>query len=376
MTMPGCRVCKAAPLEAWLVLPGMPQAAQGLPQAGALEADQPVDLVIGHCRACGTIQSASPPVPYYREVIRAVAYSPEMMEFRLRQLADFVQAHGLAGKKVLEVGAGRGEYLRLLQQVGLQAYGLEYGQASVQACLADGHHVQQLFPEAGSGAIAQGPFDAFASFNFLEHWPDPRGSLEVISRQLAPEAIGLIEVPNFDMILSKGLLTEFIADHIFYFTSGTLRTLLEISGFDVVSIQPVWYDYILSAQVRKKRPINPDGFEAMLCSMRSALHDFAARYGRVAVWGAGHQALATLALTDLAPKIRYVVDSAPFKQGRYTPATHLPIVAPDRLKEDPVDAVIVMAAAYGDEVVRQVRQEHGDTLKLGIVRDNQFEVVV
>ena len=93
----------------------------------------------------------------------------------------------------------------------------------------------------------------------------------------------------------------------------------------------------------------------------------------VAVWGAGHQALAALALGDLGGAIRYVVDSAPFKQNRFTPATHLPIVPPARLADDPPAAIIVMAASYSDEVVRLIREHHRLNLPVAILRPHGLE---
>ena len=36
------------------------------------------------------------------------------------------------------------------------------------------------------------------------------------------KSFGIIEVPNFDMILKKKLYTEFIRDHIYYFTKEIL----------------------------------------------------------------------------------------------------------------------------------------------------------
>jgi len=70
-----------------------------------------------------------------------------------------------------------------------------------------------------------------------------------------------------------------------------------------------------------------------------------------------------------------VVDSAPFKQGKYTPATHLPIVAPDVLDADPVDAVIVIAASYSDEVARIVRQKYPRVRHIAIVREDGLQEV-
>jgi hypothetical protein len=95
----------------------------------------------------------------------------------------------------------------------------------------------------------------------------------------------------------------------------------------------------------------------------------------VAVWGAGHQALAVLALADLGNKIAYVVDSAPFKQGRYTPATHIPIVSPEQLVENPIGAIIIMAASYSDEVARLIRKRHGNSIRVAVLRDYGLEEI-
>ena len=96
---------------------------------------------------------------------------------------------------------------------------------------------------------------------------------------------------------------------------------------------------------------------------------------KVAIWGASHQALAILSLLDLSDRIEYVVDSAAFKQGKFTPATHLPIVAPDKLNSDPVDAVIVMAAGYSDEVAGMIRQKFSKNINISILRDFGLEII-
>lgn len=365
------------PAQAALCLQDMPCSAQALPDFLGLTLDAPADLELACCAFCGLVQSQTAPVPYYREVIRATAFSREMGQFRREQLARFVARHVLQGRKVLEVGSGRGEYLQLLQDSGVQAFGTEFGVTSVLACHAQGLQVEQVFPEARDLNLMHGPFDAWVCFNFLEHWPNPRATLKAVYANLSENAVGLVEVPNFDMILSKHLITEFISDHLLYFTSHTLRTMLEVSGFEVLEISPIWHDYILSAQVRKRPSFFGDPFSLVLRHMKEAILQFVTRHGQngVAVWGAGHQALAALSLLRLRNHIRYVVDSAPFKQGRYTPATHIPIYAPEQLRMDPVGAVIVMAAGYSDEVVRLIRDGYGNTMQLAILRESELEVL-
>lgn len=314
---------------------------------------------------------------YYREVIRAAAYSPEMRAFREAQFAEWARRYALAGRRVLEIGCGRGEYLTLLNKVGLDAHGLEAGTASLRACRAAGLQAVRGYLTRRSGMLPGAPFDAFASFNFLEHWPDPVGSLRAIGRNLAHSGVGLVEVPNVDMILRQGLFSEFIADHLLYFTEDTLRFTLHRAGFEVLTCRAVWHDYILSAEVRKRAPLDVGPLEARRLAITDALRAFIARYpaGQVGVWGAGHQALAVIALAGIARDLRYIVDSAPFKQGRFSPASHLPIVAPTTLFAEPVRAIIVMAASYSDEVAAILRRDYDPAMAVAILREDRLDMV-
>lgn len=371
-----CRLCggdlSSRPL---LVYRDMPQAAQHLPDKRQLHADTPVTLDLRQCPACGLVQLKAKPVPYYREVIRATGLSEEMTAFRITQLRAFVHAHSLSGQRALEVGCGRGEYLALLQHAGLDAHGIEYAPEAVSHCQAQGLKASRAFLDKASPRLPEGPFKAFFMFSFLEHLPNPGGMLRAIAGNLEEGAVGLVEVPNLDMILEKDLFSEFISDHLCYFTQATLTAALTLNGFEVLACTEVWHRYILSATIRKRSLLDLARFQVRQDHLRRTLHQCLDQVpsGRVAVWGAGHQALALLALADLGKRIRYVVDSAPFKQGRFTPATHLPIVPPSTLASDPVEAVIVMAASYSDEVARILRRDYSRHLKVWILRDSGLE---
>lgn len=369
--MDHCRVCGmelfSEPLLEW---PNMPRAAQYLPEAQALATETGVDLVVRQCSGCGLVQLWGEPVPYYRDVIRAAGISSEMRAFRAQQFADFLEQYSLRGQRVLEVGCGRGEYLTIMQEVGAKAYGLEHLPESVVACRQQGLAVQEGFMEGADTRLPEAPFEAFFTLNFLEHQPTPKNFLRGIWHNLVPQGIGLVEVPNFDMMLRQRLFSEFTTDHLLYFTAETLATTLEVSGFEVLDSRVVWHDYILSAIVRKRTALDASEFARYPEKLKAQLNAYLAGFapGEVAVWGAGHQAFAVLALAELGGKIRYVVDSAPFKQNRFTPATHLPIVPPQTLETDPVAAVIVMAAGYSDEVAATLRDRY-PKVQVALLRD-------
>lgn len=372
-----CRVCgRPLPETRLLHFENMPKAAQFLPDAESLAQDRGVDLDIYQCSGCGLVQTGNEPVPYYKEVVRAAAFSEEMKTFRREQFGAFVEKYALQGKKLIEIGCGRGEYLSLLQEAGVDGYGLEYAAQSVQQCKDQGLRVECGYVDSADYSMPHAPFDAFAVLNFLEHWPDPNASLSGIAHNLREGGIGLVEVPNYDMILRKNLFTEFISDHIFYFTRESLETTLRLNGFEVIECSEVWYGYILSADVRKRSVCDVSSFDASRQKIKQEIDEYVScfRDKGVAIWGAGHQALASIALLGLAGEIKYVVDSAPFKQNKFTPASHIPIVAPERLSADPVGAVIVMAASYSDEVAKMLRQRFGDAISVAILRDFGLEM--
>ena len=86
---------------------GSPKSAQGFLN-DLSEQDEVVNLEIYQCTKCGLVQHNLDPVSYYKEVIRAVAFSPEMGKFRLAQLGSWVFKNNLQNKKILEVGCGKG----------------------------------------------------------------------------------------------------------------------------------------------------------------------------------------------------------------------------------------------------------------------------
>jgi SAM-dependent methyltransferase len=370
-----CKICSNALFnEPLLKYENMPSLAQHLPDQEGIKNDHGVDLNIYQCSGCGLVQLDIEPVPYYKEVIRAVAYSPAMKEFRLKQFSDFLEKYNLKNKKVLEIGSGRGEYLSLMGQAGAESYGLEYSQAAVDECIKNGLSVSQGFVDNENFKIPNAPFEAFFIVSFFEHLPKPNQVLLGIKNNLADGAVGIVEVPNFDMMLRDHLFSEFMRDHLFYFTKQTLTTTLELNGFEVLNIQEIWQNYILSATVKKRSRIDLSAFAEYQAKIKKEIDDYLSHFKDVAIWGAGHQAFAIMSMMNLGGRIKYVVDSAPFKQGKFTPATHIPIVAPENLNSNPVDAVIIMTGSYSDEVKKIMREKFDKNIHVAILRDFGLEI--
>jgi C-methyltransferase C-terminal domain len=50
----------------------------------------------------------------------------------------------------------------------------------------------------------------------------------------------------------------------------------------------------------------------------------------------------------------YTVDKNPYKHGRFTPGTHIPIFPPDRIRETKPDYILILPWNFKDEIMQQM----------------------
>lgn len=376
--MKTCIVC-GAPLmeEPLLVCKNMTASAQDMPTKEQLADDVSLDLKLCQCSGCGLVQFDSGPVWYYRDVIRAGGYSTTMRQLRHEQYDRFIKTCGLEGKKIIEVGCGQGEFLEELTKFPVQVYGIEHKDDLVEKARQKGLCVVKDFTETPDQILKNGPFDAFLSFNFLEHQPDPNTMLRCIYNNLTPDGCGLITVPCWDYLVENEAYYELLRDHIANYSEDTLEFLLRKNGFTVLDSRRVNRDTI-EMIVRKKQRIDTSGMERNRVRLYTQVHEYIGSRiqsgKKIALWGASHQGFTFASTMELGDKFEYIIDSAPFKQGRYAPVSHLPIVAPDHFFEQPVDCILIAAPGYASEIAKTIRAKFGANVEISSLTGAQIEI--
>ena len=377
--MKRCIACGAPLWETpLLTLDNMPASAQHMPDAQGVKEDRGLTLDLCQCMGCGLVQFDCEPVDYYRDVIRAGGFSKTMVELRRYQYKHLIDSYHLEGKKFIEVGCGQGEFLKVLSEFPVEVHGIEHDPHLVELARAQGLDVTEGFTETEDTRFAGGLYDVFLSFNFLEHQPDPSTMLQAIYRNLEDDAVGLITVPSFEYIMDHNSYYELIRDHLAYYTFETLTPLLERNGFQVEECEVINRD-TLSVIVRKRPQMDTENLLECYVNLKREMETYMkyldAWDKKVAIWGASHQGFTLAATTKLGEKARYIIDSAPFKQGKFAPASHLPIVGPDHFHEHPVDAIIITAPGYTDEIAASIRQKFGTAVEIRAMRSNHLEMV-
>ena len=104
-----------------------------------------------------------------------------------------------SGLKLLDIGCGTGTFLRIVQDMGFDAVGIEPNKKAAEYA-ADKNHVTALQGTLDDYDFSPETFDAVSLIQTLEHLPDPLKTLSDIRMVLKKGGAVFIEVPNFSNI--------------------------------------------------------------------------------------------------------------------------------------------------------------------------------
>ena len=373
-----CLICdsRLSSKDLLLSLPNMPASAQNIPAKDELDSDYSISLNMFQCPCCGLVQLDAEPVNYYRQVIRAGGETSTMVNLRRQEYSDFVQQFNLEGKCIIEIGCGRGEFLKEWKGFPVEAYGIEDDQKLVDIANQSGLQVYKSFAADEQTKLPGAPYDAFVQFNFLEHQPYPNEMLQCIYNNLTDDGVGLVTVSSLEYILKYDGYYELIRDHIAYYSESTLRFLFEKNGFEIVSCKTVNRD-THEIMVRKRKKVSVDSltqnFNDLKQEFEEYLNAYISRGKKVAIWGASHQGFTIATSLELGDKIAYIIDSAVFKQGKYAPGSHIPIYGREHYYEEPVDSILIVAPGYTDEIAAIIKEELNSKIDIRTLRSNHIE---
>ena len=283
-------------------------------------------------------------------------------------------------KNVLEIGCFDGYVLHNLKQEGYTVTGCD---PSVGADIGKSFGLNikkekfshEIFSKNGIF------FDVIISRHFIEHTIEPENFILNLEKILKNDGLLIIETPNIQHCLEKGLLEVFSLQHLTLFTSKSINYLLNLTGFKVIRIETTPENLILmSIKNDHIKSITSNSYSTIIYEFTkrvsknkqeidNALQDFINRKDScIAIWGAGGFGIAALNLYDIPPdKINYYIDSDPQKWGMEYLNHMIPIISPEKAKQlQP--GLIIITSMYSQSIKMQIREMNFKSSVLTIFR--------
>ena len=143
------------------------------------------------------------------------------------------------GRPLLDVGAYTGVFLEIAAQHGWDAWGVEPSSWAVRK--AQGRGLQMVEGTLQTADLPDAHFDVVTLWDVIEHVADPRETLRLAHRLLAPGGLLVVHTIDIDSLFARlmGPRWPWLMEmHIYYFSRTTLRKMLEQCGFEVLGDRP------------------------------------------------------------------------------------------------------------------------------------------
>jgi hypothetical protein len=369
-----CPACDGSRVRVFYEVSGVPASSCLLMNTRAAALACPTgDLRVGFCPDCGFIcNTAFDPrrTEYSARYEETQACSDTFNAFHRGLAERLVERYELSGKKVLEIGCGKGEFLLLLSEIGgVEGVGID-----------PGVRLDRINPPAHVRFIADfyspkyraEAADVVVCKMTLEHIPHVLSFMRMVRQSLdcRESAQVFFMVPEALRILDECAFEDIYYEHCNYFSPGSLARLFRRAGFEVQKLGREYADQYLTLEARpvveQSGAVLPEeeslpelaarvsGFcariEAMRAHWRSVVDEARASGKRVALWGSGSKAVAFLTTLGVGDAVDIVTDINPNRHNHYMPLTGQRIVAPAELRSLKPDLVIAMNRIYREEI--------------------------
>ena len=155
-----------------------------------------------------------------------------------RRLEDYAELFNDARAPIIELGCGRGEFLEILRERGLDAFGVDLSQAMVACCLQKGLKAAQADCIAYLEQLADNSIGGIFAAQLIEHLTREQLAdlIELARRKVVPGGVIAFETINPQSVTA--LSRNFFRDptHVWPLHPDTMRFMMEMKGIPTSEI--------------------------------------------------------------------------------------------------------------------------------------------
>jgi hypothetical protein len=389
MSSSSCRFC-GSPLHHTFVDLGMSPLCQTHitpEQLNEMEPFYPLQTYV--CDNCFLVQLQEFVSP--QDIFTEYAYFSSYVDALLKNASDYsdlmVERFGFnAQSKVVEIASNDGYLLQYFHKKGIPVLGVEPAVNVSQVAKDKGIPVVNKFfgVQTATELAADGKADLLLGNNVLAHVPNINDFVGGMKIMLKSDGVITMEFPHLMRLMEENQFDTIYHEHFSYLSFMAVNRIFahhDLTLFDVQEI-PI-HGGSLRIYARhtedESKPIS-DRVTELLKREKTAGFDKLETYSHfteqvketkrklleflitakqkgktIAGYGAPGKGNTLLNYCGIRTDfLEYTVDRNPYKQGKYTPGTHIPIYSPGKIRETKPDYLLILPWNVKDEVMEQV----------------------
>jgi hypothetical protein len=295
---------------------------------------------------------------------------------------------GLTGQSLaVEIASNDGYLLQYFVKKGVRVLGVEPTKNTAEKAREKGiETITEFFSTNLARRLVKNGImaDLLLGNNVLAHVPDVVDFVDGMKILLKPDGIITMEFPHIMQLIENNQFDTIYHEHYSYLSLYTVEQLFTSHGltlFDVEEIpthggslrifgrhaenskHPVTENIVALRSKESARGVNSlsyyKDFQRRAFLVKLGLLQFlidAKRNGKVvAAYGAAAKGNTLLNYAGVkADMISFVSDANPAKQNKYLPASHIPVVSEERIRDEQPDYVIILPWNIRDEISEQM----------------------
>jgi 2-polyprenyl-3-methyl-5-hydroxy-6-metoxy-1,4-benzoquinol methylase len=373
-----CRVCRSNELKRIFTLPDLPLAGDFKNDRLTEDEKFPLDLLF--CEGCKVVQIDQ--TIELNRLFNTYAFSSSTVPSLVEHFEEYANwlVNKVNPKSVLEIGCNDGILLYPLSHKGIQVFGVDMSNNIGDIARSRGLDVKSIKFGSEQMQLLEdwvGSVDLITASNAFPHNDDPNGFLSTTKNLLSNAGHLALEVMYAGSLKTELQWDTVYHEHLHIHSLQSLKNLLEINGFSLVSAEIVAMHAgslriiarpgIHSLDERASQILQQeeesglntlkswlDFEEDSLASIKRCESELTKIAEQARVWAYGASGRASMWLN--ASKLNFiekVVDASPLRAGRYMPGISTPIVLPEEFDRDEPDYTLITAWNYADRIMAQ-----------------------
>jgi len=310
--------------------------------------------------------------------------SPQLEEYFKKYADDIYKKFPKQTKKLtLEIASNDGILLKYFQILGAPVLGIDPAKNIAKIANKKGLlTISEFFNLKTATKILNkyGKAGIISANNVLAHVDNVDEIISGVKNLLTQDGVFVFEVQYLGDLLAKNEFDNTYHEHISYFSLSPLETLLLKNKLQIFNIERVSGQggslrvyashhplvFKISSSVKKIKDLEKKQglhkkdiylkFGKTPIKIKKDLREFIQKLKKqnkkIVGYGASAKGNTLLQYCGVdSSMIDYIVDTAPSKQGKYTPGSHIPIYGTEHLKKNTPDYVLLLAWNYADSIM-------------------------